>query len=54
VDEVLPRMVQKTLKFACIFKPSIAIVSYSFDLWMFKGQLQCGCFCPSDKFLIES
>ncbi len=48
-------MVQKTLNLHVFSNlASIAIVSYSFDLWMFKGQLQYGHFCPSDKFLNES
>jgi hypothetical protein len=51
VDEVLPRMVQKTLNLHVFSNlASIATISCSFDLWMFKGQLQCGHFCPSDKF----
>jgi hypothetical protein len=48
---MFPGMVQKTLNLHVFSNlASIAIVFYSFDLWMFKGQLQCGHFFPSDKF----
>jgi len=51
VNEALRKMVQKLLNLHVFSNlTSIAIVSSSFDLWMFKGELQCGQFCPSDKF----
>jgi hypothetical protein len=51
VDEMFPRMVQKNLNLHVFSNFAfIATVSCSFDLWMFKGGLWCGHFCPSDKF----
>jgi len=51
MDEMLLRMVQKILN-QHVFSnfASVVNISCSSDLWIFKGGLQCGHFCPNDNF----